>query len=139
MSPTIMLVEDDQDDQHFFVDALEQIKGVNLFGVADNGKDAIEKLRTSPTLPTMIFMDINMPVMNGLDCLRKIMNDPAMNDVQVIMLSTGAHYEKQARALGAAGFIQKPTNVSALHLELERMLLKLTKNSVSTMEHTTRL
>lgn len=130
MSPTIMLVEDDQDDQDFFLNALEQIKDVNLFGIADNGKVAIEKLRASSILPTMIFMDINMPLMNGLECLRNIMKDPVMNSIQVIMLSTDNHYEEQTRALGAAGFIKKPTNIPALHLELERILLKFTKKSL---------
>lgn len=138
-SPTIMLVEDDQDDQHFFLNALEQIRGFDLFGIAENGKEAIEKLRASPILPTMIFMDVNMPLMNGIECLRKIMGDPVMNDIQVIMLSTDTHHENLAQAIGAVGFIKKPTTVSALHLELERMLLKLTKSSVSKMKHITRL
>lgn len=130
-----MLVEDDQDDQGFFLDALEQIKDVNLFGIADNGKIAIEKLQASPILPTMIFMDINMPLMNGLDCLRKIMKDPVMNTIPVIMLSSDIHYKEQTHALGAAGFIRKPANVPALQLELVHILLKLTKKSLLNYTH----
>ena len=68
-SKTIFLVEDDKDDQTFFTECIEKIQNATLFGIAENGKEALDKLEKSLTLPDMIFMDINMPYINGLECL----------------------------------------------------------------------
>jgi CheY-like chemotaxis protein len=49
--------------------ARSKINDVSLMDIAVNGKDALVKLRKAGTLPSMIFMDVNMPLVNGLECL----------------------------------------------------------------------
>jgi CheY-like chemotaxis protein len=63
------LVEDDDDDQLLFTEAINEIDNSISLGFAANGVDALSKLCKMSILPDMIFMDINMPLMNGLDCL----------------------------------------------------------------------
>eukprot|EP01035_Chromulina_nebulosa_P054372 gene54372-74484_t len=74
-SKSILLVEDDKDDQEFFIEAIKDIENVTLYFVANNGKEALDKLRNSKVLPDLIFTDINMPVMNGIECLTAIIED----------------------------------------------------------------
>jgi CheY-like chemotaxis protein len=121
-----MLIDDDQDDQESFISALEEVNGVTLFGIANDGKEALTKLNKSSILPAMIFMDINMPIMNGIDCLGRIMADPTMREIQVVMLSTDVYHHDKTKALGAAGFIKKQTSIPALRNELERVIKTLT-------------
>src|ERR1041384_7981528 len=87
---TIFLVEDDTDDQMFFTECIEKIQNATLFDVANNGREALDKLEKSPTLPDMIFMDINMPYINGLECLTEIIRNPRTKNISVVMLSTDA-------------------------------------------------
>ena len=52
---SILLVEDDEDDQFFFIEAMSKIENATLYAVANNGKEAIDWLENSPTLPDTIF------------------------------------------------------------------------------------
>ncbi|WP_165823805.1 response regulator [Pseudochryseolinea flava] len=119
---TILLVEDDGDDQEFFITALSGITDPPLVLVAANGKEAIDILERSIVLPSMIFMDINMPIMDGIECLRYIMNEPLMKGIPVIVLSSESYYEEKARNLGAVGFIKKQFSISDLRNNIEREL-----------------
>jgi CheY-like chemotaxis protein len=122
---TILLVEDDQDDQDLFIMALSGIKEETLFAIAINGKEAIEWLHTSLSLPAVIFMDINMPVMDGMECLSEIAKDPLINSIPVVMLSSDIHQRERAQQLGAVAFIEKPNSTLILQQELENIIARL--------------
>ncbi|MBL0742691.1 response regulator [Chryseolinea lacunae] len=119
---TILLVEDDRDDQELFIDALTDIKDTILFDVVHNGRQAIERLQRALTLPSVIFMDINMPVMNGIECLSEIAKDPAINGVPVIMLSSSVAHREQVRGLGAVAFIEKTSSLETFRNALRQTL-----------------
>src|SRR5690348_11458626 len=85
---SILLVDDDRDDQETFVQALRKINQVTLFGIANNAREAIEMLRDSLSLPDLIYMDINMPVMSGLEYLSVIEKYPRLQKVPVVILTT---------------------------------------------------
>jgi CheY-like chemotaxis protein len=106
---TILLVEDDQDDQELFVDALRGINDTISYEIVANGQEALDRLQNG-LIPALIFMDINMPVMNGLECLTEIANNPKMSKIPVVMLSSSIQYHKEVVALGAIGFIEKTIN-----------------------------
>ncbi|CAN5234628.1 hypothetical protein BH23BAC2_BH23BAC2_27750 [soil metagenome] len=60
--------------------------------------------------PDLILMDLNMPVMNGFECLKEIRSNPVFLDIPVIIFST-SNYEKDiahAEELGALGYLHKP-------------------------------
>ena len=118
---SIFLVEDDLDDQEFFVDALNEIENVSLYGIANNGEEALDKLNNN-LIPDLIFMDIHMPRMNGIECLTMIVQTDQTKNIPVIMLSAALPQIEDARSLGARGFIEKPSNGSVLRAHLETMI-----------------
>ncbi len=118
----ILLVEDDLDDQGFFVDAISTIENVELQHISNNGLEALYSLLHSPTLPDLIFMDINMPKMNGLECLAEIIKNPYLKNIPVIMLSTSGEQGAITGALGACAFIQKTETEALLRTKIEQMI-----------------
>jgi DNA-binding response OmpR family regulator len=93
----------------------------------DSGIEAIETFRTNPLLkPAYIFIDVNMPKMNGLDCLKEIKKLSHLSATAVIMYSTTSEEKilNTSKALGASDFIIKPPGVSLLK---ERLLGVLSK------------
>ena len=120
---SILLVEDDIDDQEFFVEALNEIENTTLFGIANDGEEALDKLNIPP-IPDLIFMDINMPHMDGIECLSKIIQTEQIRDIPVIMLSTEIPHIGKVRSLGARGFIEKPSDHRVLKAHLEAMINK---------------
>ena len=85
-----MYIDDDQDDHLLFTEALkESFPQANLI-TAYNGRQALEYLtnRTQP-LPDCIFLDINMPEINGIECLQAIRKSPLLNNIPVTVLTTG--------------------------------------------------
>ncbi len=118
-----LLVEDDKDDQTFFMQALADIGNTMLCDVVNNGKEALEILKRSITLPSFIFMDVNMPLMNGIECLSELKKNPKTKNIPVVMLTTSKAQTIKAIKLGAKSFIVKPDNFTALCRELEKVLI----------------
>jgi len=85
---------------------------------ASNGREALDILRAESI--DLVFADINMPVMNGVELVESMADDPALKDIPVIMISTEGSMERvnEAYTLGAKGFIKKPF----LPEELKRIL-----------------
>lgn len=120
-----MLVEDDSDDKEFFTIALEQMNDVSLFDIVNNGKEALKRLRNSSTLPSVIFMDVNMPIMGGMECLANILSDVRFKSIPVIMLSSDVQLREKARKMGASGFVQKPNSPFHLVAQLRNVLTEI--------------
>ncbi|HEX8517362.1 MAG TPA: response regulator [Bacteroidia bacterium] len=113
---TCFLIDDDPDDREIFCMALADLKSkVNCVHVND-GAEALERLQDLANIPDYIFIDMNMPRMNGKDCLVEIKKLVHMQGIPVYMYSTSADPEAVAEThrLGAAGFIVKPTSVAEL-------------------------
>lgn len=117
----IFLVEDDLDDQEFFVEALNEIENTFLCGIANNGREALMRLKDD-LMPDLIFMDIHMPDMNGIECLSRIAQSDQLKDIPVIMLSTAIPEIGKVQSLGARGFIEKPSDNRVLKSHLEKMI-----------------
>lgn len=118
----IFLVEDDMDDQFFFTKAVGEIKNAHLLGIAKNGSEAIDMMENPDKLPDIIFMDNNMPVMGGIECLTRLKKNSLTKDIPVIMLTTDIGCAENARELGAKAFIKKPSNLKILHDKIEQMI-----------------
>jgi CheY-like chemotaxis protein len=119
---SILLVEDDKSDQFFFIAALNEIEDTVLYKVANNGKEALDILDTATKLPDMIFTDINMPVMDGLEYLSKICQRQHFKNIPVVVLSSDTSKAEIVRSLGAKSFIDKPSNLKLLKKELEQAI-----------------
>ena len=121
-SKNIFLVEDDKDDQFFFTEAVNEIKNAKLSFVANNGKEALEQLENSVILPDIIFMDINMPLMNGIKCLTEIIKTIRIKNIPVIMLTTDTGNIQRVQQIGAKAFIKKPSDGKILRQKIEQMI-----------------
>lgn len=118
----ILLVEDDPEDQLFFIEALSEIKNANLYGVAGNGKEALDVLENSVNLPEIIFLDINMPLMNGIECLTAIMQNPQIKNIPVVIFTTEIGQMELARKLGAKAIVKKTYDGKILRKQLEEVI-----------------
>jgi CheY-like chemotaxis protein len=121
----ILLVDDDQDDQLLFHEALSEADTSVACLSAVNGIDALEKLNSgSIAIPDVIFMDVNMPKMNGLDCLLALQKSPGLKAIPVIMYSTycSSDFQKKCTDNGAIGYIEKPTDFWQLCGQLKHIL-----------------
>lgn len=115
----LFLVDDDTDDQEFFIAALSKLENVTLSGVANNGKEALDKLIHSKILPDYIFLDFHMPLMNGIECLAELKKMPLTKDIPVFMLSTAFEQAELSKKVGAKGFIKKSGNIHELQTQLD--------------------
>jgi CheY-like chemotaxis protein len=115
----LFLVDDDTDDQEFFMEAIDKLENVTLSGLANNGKEALNKLKYSKTLPDYIFLDFNMPLMNGIECLAELKKMPLTKDIPVFMLSTAFEQAELSKKIGAKGFIKKSADIHGLETQLD--------------------
>ena len=121
-SKRILLIEDNKHDQFFFKQALNEIDSATLFFVANNGKEALDKLSSSDVLPDLIFTDIHMPVMDGIEYLSETVKLPLIKDIPVVVLSSDPTRMEAIRDLGVRVFIEKPANCDILQKLLEYVL-----------------
>lgn len=122
---TILLIDDDHDDQLLFKDALSEVDDSVVFLSACNGIDALEKLNSEEIAkPDLIFMDVNMPKMNGIDCLREIKKSENLKTLPVMMYSTSSfsEYQKECFENGAIDYIVKPDDYWLLCDKLKNIL-----------------
>ena len=105
-----MLIDDDEDDRDFFLQVMEEILPNVVCETASNGKVALDKLNSGPVLPDLIFLDLNMPLMNGRQFLKEIQNYGRLTDIPVVILSTSGDAQtiRDTLTLGARHFITKP-------------------------------
>jgi len=118
-------VDDDPDDQLLFAEALHDADDAVLCLTADNGIDALSKLNFGTiVLPNLIFMDVNMPRMNGIDCLKEIKKTDLLKDIPVIMYSTSCSpaYQKECFNSGAALYMEKPSDFMQLCNVLKQII-----------------
>jgi len=128
MYKTILFVDDDADDADLFAEALGEIDAsINYYSAMD-GQDALDKLQHAQIgKPDLIFLDINMPGMDGWECLINLKQHEDLKDIPVIMYSTSSAKKDRdtATGLGALGFLSKPTDYGTL----KKMLLHLTRQA----------
>jgi CheY-like chemotaxis protein len=112
----ILLIDDDADDQLIFIDALGEIAVGIECAIAKNGLEAIEYLKTAIRTPSLIFLDLNMPLMNGFQCLEKIKKDERFKHLPVVVYTTSDDPidKKRSKESGAEMFFSKTPNFKLL-------------------------
>ncbi|MEP6465325.1 MAG: response regulator [Parafilimonas sp.] len=118
----VLLIEDDIIDQEFFVKALSKIRNGRLYGIANDGKEALTMLENNITPPDIIFMDCNMPVMNGSECLNEILQNPRTRNIPVYMLSSAVDQKDIFEQLGAKAFIKKTYDITLLRAKIDNII-----------------
>lgn len=110
----IFLVDDDQEDREMFSEALSHVSDNSVkFTEIPSADKLIENLNNPLTpMPELIFLDINMPKVNGLDCLKKLKSGSSkFNELNVVMYSTYSNKDDidEAYRQGAGRYYVKPT------------------------------
>lgn len=121
------VIDDDQDDQEIFTLAAEKVDPAIQCTFAQDGVYAVDRFMRDPAFnPGSIFLDVNMPRMNGIECLEKLRALDRLKHVPIIMCSTSADPKivAKVRELGANDFIVKPSSIS----EFSTLLAEVNKN-----------
>jgi CheY-like chemotaxis protein len=136
MPKTIFLADDDLDDSELFIECVHEIDPTVVCYCATNGQEALDTLGQID-LPDIIFMDINMPIMNGWQCLAEIKENKKLKAIPVIMYSTSSHQKDIDRAfdLGALCFLIKPYEFKDLKEALMAVIASLNGESFKTLHH----
>ncbi|MDO8312823.1 MAG: response regulator [Sideroxyarcus sp.] len=109
----ILLVEDDQVDVMTVQRALKEIKVTNPVVNKENGEEALQYLRDPKNAkPCIILLDLNMPIMNGLEFLQVAKHDAQLKRIPVVVLTTSEEQQDLTNSfdLGVAGYMAKPVD-----------------------------
>jgi len=113
LKPFILIADDDQEDRYLLHTAFEEIGRSNDIALVENGLQVfsyLEKAGEQTGMPSLIVLDLNMPILNGMETLSRLKAHSVYKDIPVIMFTTSIHEVEKARCLeiGAADFIRKP-------------------------------
>jgi CheY-like chemotaxis protein len=131
-----LLADDDSDDREMFFEALAALDPDIVCEGCEDGRQALTQLSASKNeQPNIIFVDINMPVMNGWDLLKNLKSIKDYVHIPVIVYSTSSRSADRAIAqdLGATCFVTKPDSFKLVKNMLEIVLVHLNENRVSEM------
>lgn len=136
-SAHILLVEDNEGDIILTLDAFEESKIKTNISIVKNGIDALDFLFKKGKFknvlrPDLILLDINIPIFNGHDVVKKIKEDPSLKKIPVIMLTTSSNqkdiniaYENHTNS-----YVTKPINMDDFLqaiLKIEEFWLQISK------------
>jgi CheY-like chemotaxis protein len=136
---TLFIIDDDEDDQLFLQEAMNDLNiPIDCF-YANNGEAAVQQLRNEEIpVPDFIFLDLNMPKLNGKECLTEIKKLPKYAGVPIIIYTTSSSQKdkQEMMQLGAHYFLSKPTRISELCTSLLNIFSMDWKQVLKTRENT---
>ena len=108
---SILLVEDDRVDSMTIRRALEEVEINNHLDTVSNGEEALAYLLSAENeLPALILLDLNMPMMNGMEFMQTVKKHAGLKKIPVVVLTTSRAEQDISASfeLGAAGYMVKP-------------------------------
>jgi CheY-like chemotaxis protein len=109
----ILLIEDDQVDMMRAIRALKEIGVTNRIVHRENGEDGLSYLEDETNdKPCIILLDLNMPIMNGIEFLEEVKNDDRFRRIPVVVLTTSDEQQDKLNSFnfGVAGYMSKPVD-----------------------------
>ena len=113
----ITLADDDEDDRLLFTDAFDELKINTVVSTFKNGQLLMDFLNNPESvLPHIIFLDLNMPIKNGIDCLKEIKQNERFKNIAIAIYSTSSSDDdvENTFVLGANVYIKKPADFNTL-------------------------
>lgn len=112
----VLLTDDDLDDQQLFISAASAIDTSVHCWTNSDCYTAIAALETYTSLPDIIFIDLNIPVLHGFECLKIFKNSKRWKEIPVIIYSTSGFCTdiEKAKEYGAAAYVKKPDDFETL-------------------------
>jgi len=130
---TILIVDDDPDDQLQLIEAFREIDPDVVCCTAMNGQEGLKLLEfTTPALlPSLIFLDLNMPRVNGQRFLFELKSDDHLKAIPVVIYSTSSNPKdiKDLMRLGAFDYITKGPDSLVLKEKLTSLILSMSPKS----------
>ena len=120
----VLLAEDDADDRELFIEALSVVDPSIRVETVDTGEKLINHLNDAILFPNWIFLDLNMPKKNGVECLQEIKKNEKIRAIPVIIYTTSVNAKDvdATYEAGASYFIRKPNSFRELTQLLERLV-----------------
>ena len=121
----IFLADDDAEDCEIFAEALKEVNAEAQLTASKNGHELMKLLQLPPQpAPDVIFLDLNMPIKNGYQCLREIRENPSLKDHIVVIFTTSSLKEDidLMYKLGANLYITKPSDYDRLKEIMQTVL-----------------
>ena len=113
----IILADDDEDDRLFFTDAFDELKISTKVQTYNDGAELMDYLNNEDSLlPEILFLDLNMPKKNGIECLHEIKSNPRFGNIAIAIYSTSSSEEhiEETFVNGANIYIKKPNDFNEL-------------------------
>lgn len=122
---SIILADDDEDERMFFRDAFNELKIKTKVNTFKDGAELMDYLNQEEIqIPELIFLDLNMPKKNGLECLHEIKANPKFADSAIVIYSTSSSEEHIEETFigGANIYIKKPKDFNDLKKVLSEVV-----------------
>jgi CheY-like chemotaxis protein len=118
----ILYVEDDPDDVMLMQEAFHDVEGFALITLGHGG-ELLQYLERTLCFPSLIILDINMPVLNGRETLSSLKKHPAYHSIPVVMFSTGNNpTERLFVAAYGTDLVVKPNDFDGLRKAVRRLV-----------------
>lgn len=130
----LLLADDDEDDRLFFNEALQELPIDTLLKTVNDGHQLMDLLTSkSTTLPDILFLDLNMPLKSGYECLKEIKRDEKLKFLPVIIYSTSINPNdiKQLYEQNASCYVCKPAEYCKLKKVIHEALKFVVENDSS--------
>lgn len=120
----ILLAEDDEDDQELIRLAFAKVTTRHTFKVVSNGQQLLESLFSHAGLPCLIIIDLNMPVLNGIQTLMALQKEPRFERVPKVVLTTSQNDDNKKKSFssGAIDYFVKPSTMKDFVATAQKML-----------------
>ncbi|HEY0654266.1 MAG TPA: response regulator [Chryseosolibacter sp.] len=138
MKKIFVMADDDRDNAELCCEALAGIDRSIICHCVTDGKQVLKRLANKEfQRPQIIFLDINMPGMNGWECLKELKTDEQYRNIPVIMCSTSSHNREAniAIGMGALGFFAKPRDFLELKEILKAIASSLNEDPLKAVSH----
>jgi DNA-binding response OmpR family regulator len=124
MNTKLFLCDDDIDDIDSLKDIILEISPTIKISVARNGNELMSLLESEKQYPDFIFLDLNMPIKSGFECLKEIRSNKKWKAIKIVILSTSSHQEQinKVYKMGADLYLKKPNSYSAFKDILSKCL-----------------
>ena len=120
----ILLAEDDEDDQELIKLAFSKVTKDHDFKIVNNGQELLDVLGHLADTPCMIILDLNMPVLNGIQTLKELQKEPRFKKIPTVIFTTSDNDENKRTSYssGAVNYFVKPSTMKDFVNTAEKML-----------------
>jgi CheY-like chemotaxis protein len=122
----IMLADDDEADHLLFIEIFSELKIKTIVKTFNNGFELMQSLiEKDALLPHILFLDLNMPLKDGLQCLKEIRSNEKLKNISVAIYSTSNSQKdiEETFSNGANIYITKPSDFNSLKKVLEKAVI----------------